>query len=332
MRYESDKMQYVSILRVCSMILIVLYHSLCFYVGVWWYLCTIEVPIWKLIAFPVVKVGLTTFVFISGFLYGYMYLERGKYRKVGSFITNKARRLLIPYFFWGILIILLMPVAHVSWINLFTGISHLWFLLMLFEIFVFMAFINKLGIGVQYTKFLDIAIVIMSFILLYAWKRYSSHQHFFGIDNTLYYLPAFFVGFYYAKYRQKMTSVVLASSLLIIGVTLLCILSFYGYHESNTLYRIPALLVSVSAMILLKDYSFSFCQSRIFANLDKNSMGIYIFNQIVVFVLLLIPDINTFLRHHSFVGVFFIFIVSFVVPWLLSNLINKSKYTSFLIG
>lgn len=332
MKERKENLHYISLLRVFSMLLIVLFHSLCFYIGAWWYLCTDVVPVWKVIAYPVVKIGLTTFVFISGFLYGYLYFKKGKYRKVRPFIINKAKRLLIPYFFWGILIILLMPIAHVSWLNLFTGISHLWFLLMLFELFVLMAFINKLGIGVQDTKFLDIAIVVLSFILLYVWKRYSSHQHLFGIDNTLYYMPAFFVGFFFAKYRQEMNGKVIASSFFIIGITLLFILSFFDYHEINTLDRIPALLVSVSAIILFKDSSFSFCQSGLFTNLDKNSMGIYIFNQIVVFVLFLIPDMNMFLRHHSFVGVFFIFIVSFVVPWLLSNLLNKSNYTSFLIG
>ena len=79
MKYESDKMQYVSILRVCSMMLIVLYHSLCFYIGVWWYFSADVIPLWKVISTPTVKIGLTTFVFISGFLYGYMYLERRKY-------------------------------------------------------------------------------------------------------------------------------------------------------------------------------------------------------------------------------------------------------------
>lgn len=238
---EGEKMQYISVLRVCSMMLIVLYHSLCFYIGVWWYLNKIEVPIWRIMAFPVVKIGLTTFVFISGFLYGYMYLERGKYRMVRSFIINKSKRLLIPYFFWGIIMILMIPALHIPWINLFTGIAHLWFLLMLIEI-----------------------------------------------------LPAFLVAFYCAKYR-------------------------WGD-------------VSFSAMIILKRNSFPFCQSELYNNLDKNSMGIYIFNQIVVFVLLLIPDINMFLSHHSFVGVFLIFIVSFIIPWLLSNLLNMRKYTSFLLG
>ena len=226
--------------------------------------------------------------------------------------------------------ILMIPLLHISWINLFTGIAHLWFLLMLFEMFFMMAFLNKFGIGVQRAKMLDIAIVVISFILLYIWELYSSHQHFLGIDNTLYYLPAFIVGFFFAKYRKKMNGSFFAFSLFILCINLLLILSFFGYRDM--LYRIPSILISASTMISLKDFSFSFCQSKIFTNLDRNSMGIYIFNQIVVFILFLIPDVHTFLSHNSFLGVFLIFNVSFIVPWLLSNLFNISKYTSFLIG
>ena len=156
MKYESNKMQYVSVLRVCSMLLIVLYHSMCFYSGTWWYLRSEIVPLWKVISTPIEIVGLTTFVFISGFLYGYMYLERGKYRNVKSFLSNKFRRLMIPYFFWGILMIVSMPTVQITWINLFTGVCHLWFLMMLFEIFVliFYYFLLVLKFYILYQKIL----------------------------------------------------------------------------------------------------------------------------------------------------------------------------------
>ena len=125
MKCESDKMQYISVLRVGSMLLIVLFHSMCFYTGNWWYLSADVVPFWKVISAPTVKIGLTSFVFISGYLYGYMYLERGKYRNLKIFLARKCQRLLVPYFFWGILMIITMPAVHISWVNLFTGIAHL---------------------------------------------------------------------------------------------------------------------------------------------------------------------------------------------------------------
>jgi len=332
-QHNTNKMQYVSVLRVCSMLLIVLFHSMCFYTGNWWYLCTEVSLFWKVMASPVVKIGLTTFVFISGFLYGYLFLQKGKYRDVRSFVVNKCQRLLIPYFFWGIVMIMTMPEVQITWVNLFTGIAHLWFLLMLFEIFVIMILLNKMGIGEHSTLFVDFIIVFTSFVLLYVWKTYTSHHFVLAIEATLYYLPAFLVGFYYSKYRQGNENPVLAFLQFMIGVVLLFLFSFYNYPEESTLYRIPAIFVSISAMILLKNVDIPFCQSILFKNLDKNSMGIYIFNQIVVFGLLLNPEISLFLRNHSIMGgIILIFVVSLFVPWLLSNLFNRLGCLSFLIG
>ena len=332
MKYESDKMQYVSVLRVCSMLLIVLYHSMCFYSGTWWYLRSEIVPLWKVISTPIEIVGLTTFVFISGFLYGYMYIERGKYRNVKSFLINKCRRLLIPYFFWSVLMIISMPAVQITWINLFTGVCHLWFLMMLLEIFVIMMFLNYFINIKSSSKQIDFTILIVSFVLLYVWKRISTHHYVLGIEATLYYLPAFLVGFYYAKYRRANDSNVVAFSLFVIGIVALFGQSLLGYTDNNTSYRVPAIFVSFSAMILVKNAFVSSYKSNILDNLDKNSMGIYIFNQIVVFVLLLIPESNLFLSRHLYIGPFLIFIVSFVIPWILSYLFNKNKYISFLIG
>ena len=134
MKNRNDNLNYISLMRVLSMLQIVLFHSLCFYIGEWWFLCTDVVPLWRIIAFPIEQIGLTSFVFISGFLYGYMYIEKGKYRDVLPFLHKKILRLLIPYFFWGIMMIITMPKVPITWINLLTGISHLWFLLMLFEL------------------------------------------------------------------------------------------------------------------------------------------------------------------------------------------------------
>lgn len=330
MKYELNKMPYVSVLRVCSMLLIVLFHSMCFYTGTWWYLRSEIVPLWRVISSPTVKIGLTTFVFISGFLYGYMYLERGKYRNVQSFLIKKFRRLLIPYFFWGILMIVFMPKVQITWINMFTGVCHLWFLMMLFDIFVLMILFNHLTRVEFSTKYIDFTIIIVSFLLLYVWKNITIHHYVLGIEATLYYLPAFLVGFYYAKYRRDNNNKGIAFSLFLIGIMALFVLSLFDY--SDTLYRVPAIIVSLSAMILLKNFSISSYQSNVLNNLDKNSMGIYIFNQIVVFILLLNPESNHFLSCHQFLGVLIIFIVSLVIPWILSNLFNKNKLLSLLIG
>lgn len=333
MNNEVGKIQYISFLRIISMLLIVLFHSLCFYIGTWWYLCTDVVPFWKVIAYPAVKIGLTTFVFISGFLYGYMYFEKGKYRDVTFFLKKKFCRLLIPYFFWGVLMILTMPAVHISWINLFTGIAHLWFLLMLFDLFFIFAIVNRLNILVDNSIYVDIFTIIISFSVLYLWRFWSDHHFVLGIESTLYYLPAFIVGFFYAKHGEKIgNSFCISLFSLIFGIILSFLLSFNSYSDDNTLYRIPSIIVAISTMILLKSSSISFDKSKVISNLDNNCMGIYLFNQIVVFLMLLYPDVNNYLSCHHFIGPFIIFFVSLFIPWMMSNIFRKVKWLSFLLG
>ncbi len=332
MKQNSEKLDYISVLRVCSMMLIILFHSLCFYSGTWWYLRADVIPLWKLLSAPTVKVGLTTFFFISGYLYGYMYLEKGKYRDVKSFLSNKFKRLLIPYLFWSILMVLTMTVLHIAWINLLTGVAHLWFLLVLFELFLILIVLTRIGVGSKSSIFVDLIIIVSSFISLYIWQNTSTHHHILCIEEMMYYLPSFMMGFYCVRYCKIEINKYLLIVLFVIGLFLMFLLSYYNYPESHTLYRIPAIMVSYSSLMLTKHQSNTICQSYIFKNLDKNSMGIYIFNQIVVFLLLFIPETNKYLRYHSYIGVLIIFTVSLIIPWLLANFFNKVKALSFLIG
>jgi len=332
MKQNFEKLDYISVLRVSSMMLIILFHSLCFYSGTWWYLNTNVIPLWKLLSAPTVKVGLTTFFFISGYLYGYMYLEKGKYRDVKSFLSNKFRRLLIPYLFWGIQMILTMKVLHIAWINLFTGVAHLWFLLVLFELFLIMVILTRIGIGSCSTIIVDLIIIVSSFITLYIWQNTSTHHHVLCIEEMMYYLPSFVMGFYCVRYSKIEINKYLLIVLFVISLFLMFLLSYYNYPESHTLYRIPAIMVSCSSLMLMKNQSNTICESFIFKNLDKNSMGIYIFNQIVVFLLLFIPETNNYLSYHTYVGVLIIFTISLIIPWLLANIFNKVKMLSYLIG
>lgn len=332
MNQKSERLHYISLLRVCSMMLIILFHSICFYTGTWWYLSTDIVPLWKFISAPTVKIGLTTFFFISGYLYGYMYLERGKYRDVKSFLTNKFRRLLIPYLFWGVLMVLTMTSLHIAWINLLTGVAHLWFLLVLFELFLILVVLTKVGDSSNSTIFVDLLIVVSCFTALYIWKNISTHHHVLCIEEMLYYLPSFLLGFYSVKYRKITINKYSLIVLFVVGLFLMFFLSYYNYPESHTLYRIPAIMVSYSSLMLTKNRSNTICQSHIFMNVDKNSMGIYIFNQIVVFLLLSIPATNHYLSCHTYVGVLVIFLISLIIPWLLAIFFNRVKALSYLVG
>lgn len=44
------RLNYISLLRVLAMFLIVIFHSLCFYTGVWWKFTTDVIEVWKIIS------------------------------------------------------------------------------------------------------------------------------------------------------------------------------------------------------------------------------------------------------------------------------------------
>ena len=86
------------------------------------------------------------FMFVSGAVYG-LCIQQGKYEKKLDFIRNKAKRLLIPYYVFGLFYV--APVMCLTGLTnqgyfsyCFTGIlrslnsRHLWFLLALFIIFL----------------------------------------------------------------------------------------------------------------------------------------------------------------------------------------------------
>ena len=121
----------ITILRICAMFCILIFHALCFYIGSWNYWRTEIVPIWSFFE-PIVEIGLATFIFISGFLYGYYNIEKSKYLQFSPFVTKKTKRLLFPYIIWSCIMIIFLPL-NMHWREMITGTGHLWFLLVLYE-------------------------------------------------------------------------------------------------------------------------------------------------------------------------------------------------------
>lgn len=87
------------------------------------------------------------FFLISGYVYGICLNKGGVYNSFLPFIKKKSQRLLLPYYFWGILYvapimvclsITTLPYHTFVYQGIVLGLNcrHLWFLFTLFEIFV----------------------------------------------------------------------------------------------------------------------------------------------------------------------------------------------------
>lgn len=162
----------ISLLRVIAMVSVVFYHCLCYY-GIWSSKFVIEG--YRDFDIFLVSVNMPLFVFLSGYLYAYLRNNFHKYQDSKTFVFKKSKRLLIPYIFWGVLLVLFFPRPDHRWTDFFSGICHLWFLLMLFEEFLFFHFTFKFWKNntLRSAFFKLIGLLLVSFLM----KKLFSHYY-----------------------------------------------------------------------------------------------------------------------------------------------------------
>ena len=71
---EKNRFNEISVMRVLAMTMIVGFHSLCFYNGRWVKVDALYIPFWYKVSCFLDVIDLNMFVFISGYLYGYLYI------------------------------------------------------------------------------------------------------------------------------------------------------------------------------------------------------------------------------------------------------------------
>ena len=142
------------------MLFVVLCHSAAFYAGNWFTVCPASATNTLLgtLATWLGTFHVQGFTLISGYIYYYIKNEKKGYQDFSKYITNKFKRLLIPYIsislFWvipfGILFYSYGSVDILIKYVLGESPSQLWFLLMLFNVFVIYDLtVEKLGGGIS---------------------------------------------------------------------------------------------------------------------------------------------------------------------------------------
>ena len=81
-----------------------------------------------------INIAMPMFVFVSGYLFAFL-MRKGKYPTFGALLKNKIKRLLLPYFVFGL--IMMATTGNFRPLDLFSGCYwHLWFLPMIFWCFI----------------------------------------------------------------------------------------------------------------------------------------------------------------------------------------------------
>lgn len=332
---KSVRFNEISIMRVMAMTMIVAFHSLCFYNGRWVKVNAIDIPVWHKISCFLDVIDLNMFVFISGYLYGYLYIYRNKYQHPSEVIRIKAKRLLIPYLFWGIPMAIVWPWN--TWVKLLYGIGHLWFLLMLFGVFTLTVIFQLLNAQrVKFTSIVGISLIVMGFISGFLFSKYIYAGDFLCINKILYYFPAFMIGYLCAKLRVAWMLPNWSYMTLPFAILGLFVFVWYPIPLPYTLVLIIrtvlAYFICIELLVILSKDTMSDRVQKVVHEVERLSMGLYIFNQMAMDIVFTTPVLHQWFETHWMIEPFVLFPIGFFPPLLLSYIFNKNKWLKWTIG
>lgn len=327
----------LNILRCFAIMLVVLRHSFAPFYTAWEINTYYETNAFiQTIGKYVATFSLPLFVFISGFIYAYLRIYKNKYNTYKILINKKVRRLLIPYFFFGIIYItFFMRYDHfIDFIKPFWyGAGHLWFLLMIFLVFLIF---YPLELFFKKNVKLGVLIAICCFII-------SPIFNYIGLDpirDITYYFIFFYTGYIFCseyavinKFVQKNTF----SFFVIHGI--LFLFSVLILKDINN--RILALLINqlITLILAMLAISFSFGffptlkaskkTNHFISNINKNSYYIYIIHQPLMMILFSWSFMHSL---PPYLIIIIGFSVGFFISLLISEIFFNNRVSKVLIG
>lgn len=340
----------VVVIRLFLLIALVLYHAFAPFSGAWSPISDADILGYGCIAKLMYAFLLESFVFISGYVYGYQrfnLIGGGKKQGIGSLIKKKFLRLMVPSIVFSILYILIfgergeIGVEQV-W-SILNGAGHLWFLPMLFFCFILCYILQKLGIDKNIKLFLVIVLAVIPFPSLPL-----------RINLAFHYLLYFYMGFIMKGGAMNIPSIMFSRRGIILQWIVFGVIfavftlikdSFYaniaemnlikksGYLMfSNVLTCIYSFLGVValysSAIKLMKDGYIHLSDRMI--KLSQNCFGVYIFQQFILQWIYYHTDMTLLIPVElvPWIG----FIIALTISLALSVLMRKTRIGRYLLG
>lgn len=340
MSNNDRKMVNCNYIKMILMISIVFYHSIAYWKGDWF--IANGVPVYeakwlKILAEWLAYILNSSFVLISGYIYSYIKVEKKGYNNLRKFIITKAKRLLVPCYF-GILITIPFAVYYYKFavkdiiVNYFLGCapSHMWFLMMLFNVFLIANFLIPLW---DKSYILGVTSVVIFYLLGSIVSR--ALGDYFQIPGAFQYLSVFYIGFNIRKswfiYLEKIPLCAYLATALIVYSLYKFTCSTDSYYKILN-YALKFLHINTSSVMvfMIMQYISNHInwQNKVNEMFINCSMSIYIFHHSIVWIMISLWNgmINPYL--HAVLT----FLVSMVISLLLSFVCLKYKLTRFMIG
>lgn len=216
-------------------------------------------------------------------------------------------------------------------------VGHLWFLFMLFGVFTITVILQLLNAQrIKFTSKVGITLIVIGYIIGLVFVNFVYSGDFLCINKILYYFPAFMIGYLCAKLRVGW--MLPNWAYITLPFALLGVFVFVWYpiplHFSFVLMfrTVFAYVVCIDLLIILSKSTMKDRTRKIVLEVERLSMGLYIFNQMFMDTVFTTPVLNQWFRVHWGIGPFVLFVIGFFPPMLLSNIFNKYKCLKWTIG
>ena len=178
----------IVIIRVILVFLLVLYHSFAPYSNAWSPLSSDFIAPYYWISKFSYSFFLGSFVFISGYLYGFAELKKGT-QPISTIIKKKSMRLIVPSLVFSTLYLLIFGLndeetSVQAFYSIIEGRGHMWFLPMLFWLFMGIELLKHLKVK---PKIIIVATFVLSIISIIPLP--------FRINLACQYLILFYLGY-----------------------------------------------------------------------------------------------------------------------------------------
>lgn len=293
-------MGHMTRLKIIGLLLVIVGHSTHVYTGGWIYTSIVTSFLFKIITGYIYSFHMPLFVFISGYLYSYGRLELGKYNHNWNFVKSKAKRVLVPYLMMGIFYVIPIRILlndypeQSIWNLIAMGIllsknaGHLWFLLMLFNLFLVFRLFEPMIVNYKW--------YVIFFIFFVLHLNGHNIPNVFQLQVTSKFLIYFYLGYLFIQKQDDIKRFLRLGYGWVYFVFHLTLLG--GVYYMTTFLQIPGnhLLVMISRFILAVlgiafTYIFSwhleFTKKNILYDyLDQYNFSIYLFHEPIIFIIL----------------------------------------------
>ena len=332
---QAKRLDDISILRVCCILVVVLFHCYGMMYASAHFPETVSVYT-GLYFIPnqciFISVAMPLFIFISGYVFIHL-LHLGKYPTWGNLLRKKGLRILVPYFVFGLFFMATTGNWHP--LRLLTGgYWHLWFLPMLFWCFI-------TGYGAYKTKlniYTETILLLAAFVGTFTPKFLPTWMGVHYITRWFYW---FYLGMMVYKYKDTLYHYIKKYKLHLYLLVLYGIATWmqpveYGEDKWYSNFAVTGCIISIIYMMDKVDWS----KAKLTASLVKfssYSFGIYIWHNWVAMMLISntikrMFELPTLASNHTILFPLCFSLLTLTISWGLSWCMMKTKAGRFLIG